>query len=905
MKMKLKTADWFVWPGFGQISLASFLMCALSGIALAVPFDAADALHSIQVFTLLNPFAVFFRNLHYWTAQLFLLSTLIHAWQYLKPDRLLQIRSGIWMRLVLSLFFLFYVMLSGFILKNDADSEQAFRILRSLTQSVPLIGDGLTTLFLKNTGIIYVHHIATASLALVLVIMEHSRLIWSKYSITVLILTGLLSFFVHPPAPGTDPEVMKGPWYFLGLQELLHFSPHVWWILIGFAVLFAGLFLFQRAGRRGIWIRRILAIVLTGYLLLSLNAAFFRGDGWRFVVPWKNTDMIIKGLPRFYPVFADQSAADSLRSSDIPLVNQRPESCLICHAGMQGLDKSHDLKALGCSSCHGGDPLSVNASVAHSGMILVPGNLEDASGSCGQAGCHAGIPERMNQSLMSTLSGMIGVNRWVFGEVPNPDIPAHVAELTRSPADMHLRNLCAGCHLGQKKEVPGSLPESFKGGGCLACHLDYKPEYLKWVDARYAASGNKTALPEVHPGFSARVGNEKCFDCHNRSGRIATNYEGWYESLDKKENPEKGKTFRIVDDYRVFYKTSEDVHHTAGLSCIDCHGTVEVMGHGRPHHKEEAVYLQCSDCHTKRPLVSKSGTQPDSETRKLLNLNPFLAQNGPWLKTKKGGFLLSNVHMAMDTGLLLTGKISGKRHAMKAPLLVCEEGGAHSRLSCQTCHTAWAPTCLGCHTTYEQGKEGYDHLKNRPVRGTWTELAGEFGMRPPSLGVREEPGGKSSITTFVPGMIMTLDTYSYTGKGEKRDAFVRLYAPADPHTTLRKARGCKDCHLNPVALGYGEGHLEYRIDGGKGRWEFTPAYETLAQDGLPADAWIGFLKESATPNVTRTSHRAFTVAEQRRILKVGTCLSCHEEDSKVMQNLVRDYQKTYRRLSKRCVVSGW
>jgi hypothetical protein len=90
-----------------------------------------------------------------------------------------------------------------------------------------------------------------------------------------------------------------------------------------------------------------------------------------------------------------------------------------------------------------------------------------------------------------------------------------------------------------------------------------------------------------------------------------------------------------------------------------------------------------------------------------------------------------------------------------------------------------------------------------------------------------------------------------------------------------KARDCRSCHADPVALGYGEGVLLYEPEGDGGKWRFTPE-RSPGPDGLPADAWTGFLRERAAAASTRAGARPFNVAEQRRILTVGACLTCHD-----------------------------
>jgi hypothetical protein len=134
-----------------------------------------------------------------------------------------------------------------------------------------------------------------------------------------------------------------------------------------------------------------------------------------------------------------------------PVVLGRPEGCLACHHGMTGFSPAHQPEAAGCSSCHGGDPFTLDAARAHRGMVLVPGNIADAARSCGQGACHADIVPRVERAIMTTFAGVIATNRSVFGEDPRAGAtagqPPHARQLGHSAADSHLRQLCVGCHL--------------------------------------------------------------------------------------------------------------------------------------------------------------------------------------------------------------------------------------------------------------------------------------------------------------------------------------------------------------------------------------------------------------------------------------------------------------------------
>jgi hypothetical protein len=56
---------------------------------------------------------------------------------------------------------------------------------------------------------------------------------------------------------------------------------------------------------------------------------------------------------------------------------------------------------------------------------------------------------------------------------------------------------------------------------------------------------------------------------------------------------------------------------------------------------------------------------------------------------------------------------------------------------------------------------------------------------------------------------------------------------------------------------------------------------------------------------TRDDVRPFTVEEQRRILRVGACLTCHPGRSRVMRDSVRDIDALVARRSPRCVLPVW
>jgi len=572
------------------------------------------------------------------------------------------------------------------------------------------------------------------------------------------------------------------------------------------------------------------------------------------------------------------------------------ETCMACHADYAGFAPAHDPKNIGCSPCHLGNPRAADRDSAHLGMAPVPGNFSNVRETCGAANCHGAIAHRVENSLMATMAGIIAVDRFAFGGSGALSARVHVHELgIDAAADVHLRQLCASCHLGNEKTAPAPPGELSRGGGCIACHLDYSRA------GEFPAGGRK----KFHPAINLQVTNVHCFGCHSRSMRISTNYEGWHETTLPAEQAVGKSGYRTLADGRVFRYISPDVHHSAGLACIDCHSSQELMGDGqRYQHKEDAVKIRCQDCHFKGAPATAGFDRFDAESQKILLLRQADFLDAAFLLCSGTGMPLTNVFLEKNARAVMAGKNSGKRHPLKPPAPACSRGNAHNALTCSACHSAWAPQCVGCHNTFEPETAAFDQLDKQPVKGKWVEHPGTFFAEPPTLGVVQN-GQLREIRPFVPGMIMTIDPSGFPGKTSAEEIFHRLFAPASPHTTKREGRSCSSCHNQPLALGYGRGQLRYTFDAGKGRWLFFPEYADAPQDGLPQDAWIGFLQDPTGPASTRPNTRPFSIDEQRKILRVGACLNCHKGNSKVMQMSLEDFKSTLKNVRAECVLPVW
>ena len=568
----------------------------------------------------------------------------------------------------------------------------------------------------------------------------------------------------------------------------------------------------------------------------------------------------------------------------IPL--QKNTSCVSCHTVMEGFSPSHTPNKMSCTACHLGNNAAFKKENAHQGMFRIPGNLSNVSQTC--AKCHPGIDFRVKKSLMNTMSGIISVDKHVFGENKNLDSLFNIHHLKNNTnAEKHLRNKCASCHLGNEKEEAHPITQKSRGGGCLACHLNYSQK-AKEAITTYQNSDYKQ-VPKIHPSLSLNVSDNHCFGCHSRSGRIATNYQGWHETI-YRDTLYNNPNFKVLDDHRVFTKKEADLHHQIGMSCIDCHDQNDVMGDGNSYaHQEQAVKISCKDCHFNKLPKTVAFNKLEVSDKRILRLRKKDTTH-PFVMRQDNRVLL-NVNLFKNQYQLQT-KLNNRVFTLSKPAADCTRE-VHQNISCATCHTKWSPQCASCHTEYNPNLKGYDLLDKKEILGKWIEKGGDFKARFPTLGVLTEKE-KKTIKSFAIGMNIHL-------KKEDATSFHRYFAPISAHTIAKKGASCITCHLNPATLGYGSGNLSLQKNG---TFKFIPKYKKDV-DGLPKDAWIPFLKENKTGKATRSNARPLSVTEQKRILRVGVCLSCHKEDTKVSQMLLKDYSKTLKKLTSKCIAPSF
>jgi hypothetical protein len=501
------------------------------------------------------------------------------------------------------------------------------------------------------------------------------------------------------------------------------------------------------------------------------------------------------------------SAGGAVAASAVPA-----STCATCH---RGIEDAHPKRPLTCTQCHRGDARAQDATTAHAGMWANPSDLRVVDRTCGA--CHTAITAKVKASIMAHRSGTQSGTLFPNGLQPTREaVTFSMAPVATTPGvalpkgqplpkgavpllqpmptfeasgdvffDL-LRKECTSCHLWTR---PKALKGNMRATGCAACHMPYAE------DGRYrggdgAISRTKEGRPMRHV-LTKQVPVTQCATCHNGGSRAAMNFRGMMEAP-----PEGKQTFVYDQDLlhgHAYTEQTPDVHFSRGMACIDCHTEREVHGDGQIYAKRHyEVEIRCETCHGTPGAIATGIT---AQGRRLRNVF-----------TPSG---------ANPTGLVtLLSKLTGALHVVPQLVALAKQPAGHepthlTKTECFTCHTAWAPTCYGCHikmdyTAYAKPVDvSFDNLANAHSRHGWFRLTAgvRFADPEPILGI----SWRGRVVPFVP---RAQPLFSYVNPaGELEYDFKKLgfaHNPIVPHTVVRASRSCESCHGNPRALGLGQ-----------------------------------------------------------------------------------------------------
>ena len=337
-------------------------------------------------------------------------------------------------------------------------------------------------------------------------------------------------------------------------------------------------------------------------------------------------------------------------------------------------------------------------------------------------------------------------------------------ELVALAATTYQRADCQRCHLGVRGRKGRG---DWRGMGCSACHIPYGNEgFYEGADTQidnktpghllvHTIQATREAKVKVNDMEFSGIHPETCNSCHNRGKRIGVSYVGLMEQpyFSPFSQPVDG----LKDDVKPpklhgkYYKhIKDDLHFEAGMTCQDCHTSIDMHGDGTIFGTTLAqVEIECSDCHgtnEKYPWELEIGKgekfniKPIEGERGLAKELPYWMTQGTVYKPEDGYLLsargnpLGNVvkkgdkviaHLASGADLevpqLRTKAIKNEWKSVEARVAMNDIKAHMENMECYACHADWAPQCYGCHVKvdYTKGKSKIDwiasgstHFKN-------------------------------------------------------------------------------------------------------------------------------------------------------------------------------------------------
>jgi ubiquinol-cytochrome c reductase cytochrome b subunit len=176
------------------------------------------------------------------------------------------------------------LLFTGYILRGDATGEAAGAIAENITRSLPVLGSYLNKLLfdVNAAGVqkVYLNHLIGLMVMGGFCVWPHLRrytAFWRNHLPLTLLLI-LLAPILKTPLERDHFGLLhiNGPWFFLGLQELLRYIPVFWAGIFIPAIFVAALLLLPPEGtarRRTLW---FMGAWLFAYIVLSV-IGFQRG----------------------------------------------------------------------------------------------------------------------------------------------------------------------------------------------------------------------------------------------------------------------------------------------------------------------------------------------------------------------------------------------------------------------------------------------------------------------------------------------------------------------------------------------------------------------------------------------------------------------------------------------------
>jgi hypothetical protein len=282
------------------------------------------------------------------------------------------------------------------------------------------------------------------------------------------------------------------------------------------------------------------------------------------------------------------------------------------------------------------------------------------------------------------------------------------------------------------------------------------------------------------------------------------------------------------DDPKKFEKAVhlKDIHLEKGMQCVDCHFQQDNHGNGKLYGEtRNAVEVDCMDCHggirAKATLKTTGPAAPRGGTDLSLLRTPWGDQRFYWQAGRLYQRSMLEHDQQWEVVQVLDSITPGNSHYNEKSRLAktIQKDGvswgapsgdgnlAHSneRMTCYACHSAWLPTCFGCHLQ-QTANQRTPMLHNEGLT-TRNFISYNFqilrddiymlGVDGTVTGHRVAPI-RSACAVLVSSQNADRDWGYYQQQTVSAEGFSgQAFSPFVPHTVRAKeTRTCTDCHVS-------------------------------------------------------------------------------------------------------------
>ncbi|MBC8317030.1 MAG: cytochrome b N-terminal domain-containing protein [Desulfobulbaceae bacterium] len=221
---------------WGEKSLISLYVSVVSGLVLALQYNPEHPFYSAVSLDMLIPFGAFWRSLHFYSSQIFFLLSAVHLLAIIYNGSYLRLSLAKWIILVGTLPAGVLLLFTGYVLRGDITGESAGIIAEQLCLTIPYIGELLNSMLfaLLEEGVkrVYANHLIGLGVIWGILAWDHLRryrVSLSSHGLLILLMTGMALLW-DAPMETMQPGMthIAGPWFFLGIQELLRYIHPLW-----------------------------------------------------------------------------------------------------------------------------------------------------------------------------------------------------------------------------------------------------------------------------------------------------------------------------------------------------------------------------------------------------------------------------------------------------------------------------------------------------------------------------------------------------------------------------------------------------------------------------------------------------------------------------------------------------